>query len=104
PRLTAEVDTLKSDAETAAFLRDAGTYLGIALAPIVRTLDLTDVVLSGPPDLLGGDFLDGARATLLERTMTDDSADLSLRMTTLGRNNVLFGAVVLVLTGQLGVS
>lgn len=104
PHLTAELEHLSSETERSAFLRDAGAYLGIALAPIVRTLDLTDVVLSGPPELLGGDFLVGAHDTLLERTMVGDPDELSLRMTTLGHDNVLFGAVVLVLSGQLGVS
>ncbi|PFG32055.1 ROK family transcriptional regulator [Paramicrobacterium agarici] len=104
PRLAAERERLTGEAERSAFLREAGEHLGIALAPIVRTLDLTDIVLSGPPHLLGGDFLAAAHDTLLERTMIGDPDDLSLRMTTLGRDNVLFGAVVLVLTGQLGVS
>lgn len=104
PRLKAELNRLSGEQERDEFLRDAGEHLGIALAPIVRTLDLTDVVLSGPTDLLGGAFLRAAHDTLLERTMIGDPDDLSLRMTTLGRDNVLFGAVVLVLTGQLGVS
>ncbi|QPZ39224.1 ROK family transcriptional regulator [Paramicrobacterium chengjingii] len=104
PRLTAELDRLADEHDQERFLRDAGEHLGIALAPIVRTLDLADVVLSGPADLLGGAFLRAAHDTLLERTMIGDPDDLSLRMTTLGRDNVLFGAVVLVLTGQLGVS
>ncbi|WP_437584253.1 ROK family protein [Paramicrobacterium sp. CJ85] len=112
PHLTAGLADIEAsddsdDAKAAArtnLLRTAGEHLGIALAPIVRTLDLTDVVLSGPTELLGGDFMTSAHETLLARTMTGNPGDLSLRMTTLGQDNVLFGAVVLVLTGQLGVS
>src|SRR5690606_872497 len=35
-------------------LRDAGTRMAIAIAPIVSALDLSEVVLSGPADLLDG--------------------------------------------------
>ena len=35
-------------------LRDAGERLGIALAPIVGVLDVSEIVLSGPPELLDG--------------------------------------------------
>ena len=47
----------------------AGRRLGEALAPVVSTLNLHDVVLSGPLDVLDGTFRDAAVATIRNRTM-----------------------------------
>ena len=58
----------------------AGRRLGEALAPVVSTLNLHDVVLSGPLDVLDGTFRDAAVATIRNRTMpaVGDSVDLGL--------------------------
>ena len=86
-----------------AILRDAGARLAIAIAPIVTALDLSEVVLSGPADLLGGVVIEAATATLRERTLEGVFDDVVIRLT---RQNdiVLRGAAVTVLSGQLGVS
>ena len=94
------LDDRKADEALAA----AGRRLGTALAPIVSALDLREVVLSGPADLLGGALRDAAIATIRERTMPVVGNDVDLRMTVLGEDVVLSGAAVLVLSGQLGVS
>jgi predicted NBD/HSP70 family sugar kinase len=85
-------------------LREAGQRLGIALAPVVGALNLSEIVLSGPTDLLDGPLAEATVHTLRNRTMAENHADLSLRMTTQGQDIVLRGAAVLVLSGQLGVS
>ncbi|WP_307807020.1 ROK family transcriptional regulator [Naasia sp. SYSU D00057] len=85
-------------------LRRAGQRLGVALAPVVGALNLGEVVLSGPPQLLDGPLAEAALETIRRRTMPDSSGDLLLRMTTLGEDIVLLGAAVLVLSGRLGVS
>ncbi|WP_083966646.1 ROK family protein [Demequina globuliformis] len=102
PRLEAAA---KAD-ETAreATLREAGERLGISLAPVVAALNLGEVVLAGPHNLLAGPLLEGTSETLRSRTMAELHGDLTLRMTALGRDIVVLGAVVMVLTGQLGVS
>jgi predicted NBD/HSP70 family sugar kinase len=90
-------------ADRDAVLRDAGERLGIALAPIVGVLDLSEIVLSGRPDLLDGtrdrDRRDPARPDARRvprrRAGADDGA---------GEDIVLRGAAVMVLSGQLGVS
>ncbi|MDE0572528.1 ROK family protein [Demequina sp. B12] len=87
-----------------AALREAGERLGISLAPVVAALNLGEVVLAGPHNLLAGPLLEGTSETLRSRTMAELHGDLTLRMTTLGRDIVVLGAVVMVLTGQLGVS
>ncbi|MCU1438888.1 MAG: sugar kinase [Naasia sp.] len=92
------------DTGRAEVLRRAGQRLGVALAPVVGALNLGEVVLSGPPELLDGDLAEAALETIRRRTMSDTSDALILRRTTLGRDIVLLGAAVLVLSGRLGVS
>ncbi|KJL26976.1 N-acetylglucosamine repressor [Microbacterium azadirachtae] len=84
-------------------LREAGIRLGVAIAPIVAALDLSEIVLSGPADLLAGTLIDAARRTLSARTLEGVFDDLAIRLTTQD-DIVLRGAAVMVLSGQLGVS
>ncbi|MEQ1734891.1 MAG: ROK family transcriptional regulator [Rhodoglobus sp.] len=85
-------------------LEEAGQRLGIALAPVVGALNLAEVVLSGPTDLLDGVLAQATIDTLRNRTMAEFHGDLTLRMTTLGEDIVMRGAAVMVLSAQLGVS
>ena len=85
-------------------LASVGTVLGEVLAPVVAALNLHEVVLAGPPDLLDGELREALDATLRERVMADSAADLVVRMSPLGDDVVLVGAAVLVLSGELGVS
>lgn len=85
-------------------LRQAGERLGIALAPVVGALNLSEVVLSGPVELLDGTLAEATVATLRQRTMEQFHGDLTVRMTTLGDDIVMRGAAVMVLSARLGVS
>jgi predicted NBD/HSP70 family sugar kinase len=102
PRLHAQLAEPGADAH--ATLTEAGRRLGVALAPVVGALDLAEIVLSGPTELLEGAMADSTLATLRERTMADFHSDVALRMSALGDDIVVRGAAVLVLSGQLGVS
>jgi len=109
PRLTAQLDALDPDAPDAAsardeILREAGRRLGIVLAPVVGALNLSEVVLSGPAELLDGPLHAATVDTLRMRTMAEHNRDLRLRMTEQAEDVVLRGAAVMVLSGQLGVS
>ncbi len=109
PRLTAQLDALDADAPDAAsareeILAEAGRRLGIVLAPVVGALNLSEVVLSGPAELLDGALHDATVDTLRTRTMAEHNRDLRLRMTEQAEDVVLRGAAVMVLSGQLGVS
>ncbi|MCE7481309.1 MULTISPECIES: ROK family transcriptional regulator [Microbacterium] len=84
-------------------LRDAGARLAIAIAPIVTALDLSEVVLSGPADLLDGTLIEAATSTLRERTLEGVFDDVVIRLTAQS-DIVLRGAAVMVLSAQLGVS
>lgn len=96
-----------SDAERpgarAAALHEAGDRLGIALAPVVGVLDISEIILSGPPELLDGELRNSVTNTLRSRTLTRFHDSVEVRMAQQGDDIVLRGAAVPVLTTQLGV-
>ncbi|GGO59492.1 ROK family protein [Microbacterium nanhaiense] len=83
-------------------LREAGERLSIAIAPVVGALDLPEIVLSGPAEYVGGLLRDSAVETLRERTYLHD--DVSVRMSQLGDDAVLLGAMALILHSELGIA
>ena len=85
-------------------LAQVGTQVGVALAPVVGTLNLHELVFSGPLELLDGPLLAAVDRTIRERTMPVSGEELVVRTSALGDDVVLVGAAVLVLAGQLGVS
>lgn len=104
PALRAALEKAQTDKQRDDVLASVGRRLGAALATVVSALDLSEIVLSGPVELLGGVLRDSALAEIRKRTMPVVSDDLEMRMATLGEDVVLSGAAVLVLSGQLGVS
>ncbi|PJJ73112.1 putative NBD/HSP70 family sugar kinase [Diaminobutyricimonas aerilata] len=104
PRLDAALAAATTDADREAVLTEAGQRLGIALAPVVGALNLAEVVVSGPAQLLDGTLTRATVDTLRRRTMAEFHGDLTLRMTALGRDIVMRGAAAMVLSGRLGVS
>lgn len=103
PALRRAVDGLDGP-EADAALAEVGTVLGKALAPVVGALNLGEVVLAGPAELLTEPLRRAALDTITDRTMPASSAGLGLRMSALDDDVVLAGAAVLVLGAQLGVS
>lgn len=103
PALTARLAEA-SRSEREGILRDAGERLGIALAPVVGVLDVSEIVLSGPPELLDGPLAEATVETLRSRTLAEFNDGVRVRMTEQGQDIVLRGAAVMVLSGQLGVS
>ncbi|MFP3464865.1 ROK family transcriptional regulator [Leifsonia sp. SIMBA_070] len=105
PRLESRVAAAEAaDAPVEPVLREAGQRLGVALAPIVGALNLSEVVLSGPEELIDGVLLEAVGETLRNRTMAGFHSGVTIRMTSQGRDIVLRGCVVMVLSAQLGVS
>lgn len=102
PRLRRRLEEYDGDA--ADVLTETGALLGAALAPVVGTLNLHELVLSGPAELLDGPLREATHRTICERTMPVSSEGLTVRTSKLGEDVVLVGAAVLVLSGQLGVS
>lgn len=101
PRLRGRVEGLDST-QTGAELSRAGEQLGTVLAPIVQALGLHDVVLTGPRDLLEGEFLNAAAETVNSTTSHFSDKPVVLRMSALGSDGVLTGAAAHVLSGELG--
>ncbi|WP_237727845.1 ROK family transcriptional regulator [Cellulomonas sp. APG4] len=91
-------------AQSETVLGAIGRRLGICLAPVVAALNLSEIILAGPADLLGGAVCDEALRAIEERTMPVTSRGLKMRMTGLGEDGTLLGAAVLVLSGELGFS
>jgi predicted NBD/HSP70 family sugar kinase len=85
-------------------LAAVGVTLGEVLAPVVGALNLSEIVLVGPLDLLDGELCEAVDATVRERVMAASSAELVVRTSPLGDDVVILGAAVLVLSGELGVS
>ena len=102
PRIEAHLAEPSADRD--AVLTEAGRRLGLVLAPIVSALNLTEVVLAGPAGHISGPLLAAAESTVRDRTLAATHGELRLRMTELGHDLVVLGAVVLVLRGQLGVT
>jgi len=82
----------------------AGRRLGEALAPVVSTLNLREVVLSGPLDVLDETFRSAALAAIRDRTMPAVGDHVDIRFSSLGEDDVLLGAAMLVLDRELGVA
>jgi len=85
-------------------LGSVGAILGQVLAPVVGALNLSEIVLVGPLDLLDGELCEAVDATVRERVMAASSAELVVRTSPLGDDVVLLGGAVLVLSSELGVS
>jgi predicted NBD/HSP70 family sugar kinase len=85
-------------------LASVGRILGEVLAPVVGALNLSEIILSGPLDVLDGELREAADATIRERVLPALSDGLVVRTSPFGDDLVLLGAAVLVLSGELGVS
>lgn len=101
PDLRARLEEPGRDRETV--LREAGARLGSALAPIVSMIDLNEVVLYGPEDLLDGPLSDEAMAVIESRTLPQTHENLQIRLSAEGSRLVLLGCAAQVLSAFLGV-
>ena len=90
-------------ADEAAVLRAAGTHLGTALATVVGALDVTEVVLSGPPTVSTETFRAATADAIASRTLPMIGARLVVRPSTLGFDDVIVGAAARVLDQELGI-
>lgn len=88
----------------AAVLRTAGERLGITLAPVVALLDLAEVVLTGPAELLDDTLLGAVEHTIASRLLRQSGARVHFRRSEDPRDITLRGTAVLVLSHQLGVA
>ncbi len=104
PRLEAALAaTDGSETQRNAVLSEAGTRLGIVLAPLVGALDLAEVVVCGRVDLVGDTLLDATRRTLADRILAvGPEPSLAVRAAADPDGIVLRGAAAMVLRARLG--
>ena len=104
PFLRHRLAAADSPAAKARVLRAAGRRLGMALATVVSALNLSEVILSGPVDVLSEPFRTAALDTIRMRTMPAVGDHVDVRYSALDEDDVLLGAAVLVLSQELGVA
>ncbi|MGL5852947.1 MAG: ROK family protein [Phycicoccus sp.] len=80
----------------------AGRRLAVALAPVVAALDLSEVVLAGPDELLAP-LVPVVERTLAARLLPSPTTPISVRLADSPHDIVLRGAAALVLWDRLGV-
>ncbi|RIJ52793.1 ROK family transcriptional regulator [Clavibacter lycopersici] len=100
--LARRIAGLTDDARDAA-LRDAGSALGVVIAPVISALNLNHVVVTGPRELIEGPLRDATLATIRARTLSSVGDALSLRMSDDDADLVLLGGASLMLQAELGV-
>jgi predicted NBD/HSP70 family sugar kinase len=93
----------ETDSDRARHLEFAGRHLGIVLATLVGALNLSQIVLSGPMDLLDDRFRIAAIETIRNRTFPTVGQHVGVRFSSLGDDGVLLGAAALVLRNELGI-
>ncbi|WP_406071723.1 ROK family transcriptional regulator [Streptomyces sp. NBC_01020] len=86
-----------------ALRSEAGRALGTVLAPIISVLNLNEIVLTGPPELVDGEFLDAAREIVRARTLGPVNTSLDIRSLAGDTDLTLLGGACLVLAAELGV-
>ena len=100
PRLRAALDA--GGATATEVVEVGGQRLAVALAPLVAALDLAEVVLAGPAELLAP-VAPVVERTLAERLLPGPGSPPTVRLATSPDDNVLRGAAALVLWDRLGV-
>ena len=71
---------------------------------MVSTLNLPEVVLSGPIDVLDETFRVAVADAIRARTMPAVGGHVDIRFSSLGEDDVLLGVAALVLDRELGVA
>lgn len=85
-----------------ATLKEAGRRLGLVLAPVVATLNLSNVVLSVPPRVDRKLLVDAVYETLAEETSELTMQGLNVVASDLGQQGVMIGAAQMGLHNLLG--
>lgn len=86
-----------------AVLREAGGKLGRALAPIIAVLDLSEVILAGPADLLEGPLVDETTRVIIGRVLPEITENLTIKVNEDTHRLVMLGCTSQVLASLFGV-
>lgn len=91
------------DPEVEMLVREAGGYLGIALANLVSALNVQKILVAGTVAQFGETLLAPARSTMQARCLAALGADTQIQLASLGTDIVILGAAALVLSNELGI-
>ena len=84
------------NAERSSILSAAGSHLGDALSMTVNMLDIHDIVVFGPADIVNDAFLDALKQSLEEQSPPHLPHDFRIRRSECGRNILIRGLSVAV--------
>ncbi len=84
-------------------LRSAGQRLGVVLANLVAALDLSEIVLTGPPEVANQELVDAATDIIKRRTLPGAHPGLRVRVSSKGEDLVFLGCSARALSEFLGV-
>jgi glucokinase-like ROK family protein len=90
------------DPVAVALAREAGRYLGLAVATLISTVNPQRVVVGGSVSELGEPFFDSLRCTVAEHTLSLLADQTEILPASLGTDVNALGAVAQVLMGELG--
>ncbi|MCW5952425.1 MAG: ROK family protein, partial [Propionibacteriaceae bacterium] len=85
-------------------LTEAGVRLGAALGVSMGLLDLPELLLHGPAEVVGAPLLEATERTINTHNRTSFRGEVSVRPTSLGEEIVLLGAFAFVRQRVLGVA
>lgn len=94
----------KSAEEREQILRNAGKLLGVNLATLVAALDLSEIVIAGPPEVANETLVSVTAEVIRRRTLPGNYSDLVVRTSSRSEDVVFLGCSALVLSKFLGVS
>lgn len=103
PNLRRSLGEATSEAGREEVLAEAGRRLGIVIAPVIGALNLTQVILSGPGDLLEGVFLRAADAAIRSRLLEASVEPFTIYAMPDAADAALRGAAAIVLAAELGI-
>lgn len=92
----------KDPGRAASILTSAGEKLGRALAMPVNLLDIHDVVVCGPPEIVGDMFLGSCRSTVSGLSSNSFSRDVSVRRCEQGSDATLRGIGIMAIMRMSG--
>jgi N-acetylglucosamine repressor len=95
---------IERDPLTVEVIRQAGRYLGIAIATMVNLLNPRLVIVGGPLALTGDLFLHSIIETVQQRALPVSVAAVDILLSELGRDAVPIGAAALVLEEQVAIA
>lgn len=89
--------------ELADLIREAGDYLGVALAGLVSAVNVHKILIAGTVAQFGEPLLAPARATMRARCLAALGAETEVELASLGTDIVILGVAALVLSKELGI-